>query len=128
MINSVLIGTIITALTSFLTYYMTARHKKKEFTQEKELAFYKVKTETLSVEREMLTAEESELRAMLREELDRCRVENARLDRELEELKRRLLNVEMDLKAWELGLKVPRGFELIQVDHTEEMESNNEEA
>lgn len=128
MLNAVVIAALISAASSFLTYYITARHKRKEFQQEKELAFYKVKTETLSVEREMLTAEESELRAMLREELDRCRVENARLDRELEELKRRLLNVEMDLKAWELGLKVPKGFELIQVDHTEEMEINNEQA
>lgn len=119
--DSVVIGATITALTSLLTYFITAKHKQKQFTQEQELALYKVKNETLSVEREMLTAEESELRAMLREELDRCRVENARLDRELEELKRRLLNIEIELKAWELGLKVPKGFELIQVDQEEEI-------
>ena len=122
--NSVLIGTLITTLASLVTYYITARHKQKQFMQEKELAFYKVKTETLSVEREMLTAEESELRGMLREELDRCRVENARLDRELEELKRRLLNIEIEVRAWELGLKVPKGFELIQVYNHEEVEAD----
>lgn len=120
--NSMLIGTLITTLASFITYYITARHKQKQFLHEKELAFYKVKTETLSVEREMLTAEESELRAMLREELDRCRIENARLDRELEELKRRLLNIEIELRAWELGLKVAKGFELIQLENQEEVD------
>ena len=34
----------------------------------------------------------------------------------MENLKRRLLTVEQELKAWELGLKVPKGFELIQLD------------
>lgn len=121
--NPAVIAAIITAASSLITYYVTAKHKQKQFTQEKELSFYKVQTETLSVEREMLTAEESELRAMLREELDRCRTENARLDRELEELKRRLLNIEIELKAWELGLKVAKGFELIQVEHQEEEEA-----
>lgn len=124
--DSVLLTPFFTAVVSCITYFWTARHKQKQFTQEKELAFYKVKTETLSVEREMLTAEESELRSMLREELDRCRIENARLDRELEELKRRLLNIEIELKAWELGLKVAKGFELIQVEQNDEEEYNHE--
>jgi hypothetical protein len=122
--DSVFLGTLFTTTASLITYFITARIKQKQFMQEKELAFYKVKNETMSVEREMLTAEETELRAMLREELDRCRIENARLDRELEELKRRLLNVEMELRAWELGLKVPKGFELIQVENTEEEDTD----
>jgi hypothetical protein len=56
---------------------------------------------------------------MLREQLETCRIENERVDKEMENLKRRLLTVEQELKAWELGLKVPKGFELIQLNLNE---------
>jgi uncharacterized protein HemX len=118
--------TIALALVALITHIVTSKVKSRQFKHEKELAFYKVQTETLTVQREMLTSEETELRAMLREELDRCRLENGRLDKELEELKRRLLNIEMELRAWELGLKVPRGFELIQLDNIINEEGLNE--
>jgi hypothetical protein len=114
-----LIIAIIASFSSFLTYFLTASIQKKHFLKEKELEFYKIKSENLSFERELLTNEEKSLREMLREQLETCKIENERLDKEMENLKRRLLTVEQELKAWELGLKVPKGFELIQLETTE---------
>jgi hypothetical protein len=110
---------VIASLSSVLTYFLTVSHQKKTLLKEKELEFYKIKTENLTVEREILTAEEKNLREMLRQQLETCKIENERLDKEMENLKRRLLTVEQELKAWELGLKVPKGFELIQLDTDE---------
>lgn len=110
---------IIASVSSFLTYYLTASFQKKSFLKEKELEFYKIKSESLSFERELLTNEEKNLREMLRQQLETCKIENERLDKEMENLKRRLLTVEQELKAWELGLKVPKGFELIQLEINE---------
>ncbi len=110
---------LIGAFSTFLTYFLTASFQKKSFIREKELEFYKIKSETLTFEREILTNEEKSLREMLREQLETCKIENERLDKEMENLKRRLLSVEQELKAWELGLKVPKGFELIQLETTE---------
>jgi|694.fasta_scaffold00126_96 hypothetical protein len=107
---------VIASFSSILTYLLTTSYQKRVVSKEKELEFYKVKTENLTVEREILTAEEKSLREMLREQLETCKIENERLDKEMENLKRRLLTVEQELKAWELGLKVPKGFELIQLD------------
>jgi len=110
---------VIASFSSVLTYFLTTSYQKKAFSKEKELEFYKVKTENLTAEREILTAEEKNLREMLRQQLEGCKIENERLDKEMENLKRRLLTVEQELKAWELGLKVPKGFELIQLDTNE---------
>ena len=107
---------VIASFSSILTYLLTTSYQKRVVSKEKELEFYKVKTDNLTVEREILTAEEKSLREMLREQLETCKIENERLDKEMENLKRRLLTVEQELKAWELGLKVPKGFELIQLD------------
>jgi chromosome segregation ATPase len=107
---------VIAYFSSILTYLLTTSYQKRVVSKEKELEFYKVKTENLTAEREILTAEEKSLREMLREQLETCKIENERLDKEMENLKRRLLTVEQELKAWELGLKVPKGFELIQLD------------
>lgn len=104
---------------AILTYLITSSHEKKRFSREKELEYYKIKSEGLSFERELLTAEEKNLREMLRQQLETCKIENERLDKEMENLKRRLLTIEQELKAWELGLKVPKGFELIQLETTE---------
>jgi hypothetical protein len=110
---------VIASMSSILTYVITASYQKKHILKEKELEFYKIKTENLTIEREILTGEEKSLREMLREQLETCRIENERLDKEMENLKRRLLTVEQELKAWELGLKVPKGFELIQLNINE---------
>jgi hypothetical protein len=110
---------VIASLSSFLTYFLTTSFQKKALLKQKELEFYKVKIENLTVEREILTAEEKNLREMLRQQLETCKIENERLDKEMENLKRRLLTIEQELKAWELGLKVPKGFELIQLDTNE---------
>lgn len=110
---------VIASFSSVLTYFLTTSYQKRALSKEKELEFYKVKTENLTAEREILTAEEKNLREMLREQLETCKIENERLDKEMENLKRRLLTVEQELKAWELGLKVPKGFELIQLDTNE---------
>jgi hypothetical protein len=110
---------VIASFSSILTYVITASYQKKHLLKEKELEFYKIKTENLTIEREILTGEEKSLREMLREQLETCRIENERLDKEMENLKRRLLTVEQELKAWELGLKVPKGFELIQLNINE---------
>lgn len=107
---------VIASFSSILTYVITASYQKKHILKEKELEFYKIKTENLTIEREILTNEEKSLREMLREQLETCKIENERLDKEMENLKRRLLTVEQELKAWELGLKVPKGFELIQLN------------
>lgn len=107
---------VIASFSSVLTYFLTTSYQKRVVSKEKELEFYKVKTENLTAEREILTAEEKSLREMLREQLETCKIENERLDKEMENLKRRLLTVEQELKAWELGLKVPKGFDLIQLD------------
>ena len=114
---------VIASMSSVLTYVITASYQKKHILKEKELEFYKIKTENLTIEREILTNEEKSLREMLREQLETCRIENERLDKEMENLKRRLLTVEQELKAWELGLKVPKGFELIQLN-IDEIEVN----
>jgi hypothetical protein len=106
-------------LFAVITYLITSSHEKKRFSREKELEFYKIKSESLSFERELLTNEEKNLREMLRQQLETCKIENERLDKEMENLKRRLLTVEQELKAWELGLKVPMGFELIQIETNE---------
>jgi hypothetical protein len=110
---------VIASMSSILTYVITASYQKKHILKEKELEFYKIKTENLTIEREILTNEEKSLREMLREQLETCRIENERLDKEMENLKRRLLTIEQELKAWELGLKVPKGFELIQLNINE---------
>jgi hypothetical protein len=110
---------VIASFSSILTYVITASYQKKHLLKEKELEFYKIKTKNLTIEREILTGEEKSLREMLREQLETCRIENERLDKEMENLKRRLLTVEQELKAWELGLKVPKGFELIQLNINE---------
>lgn len=115
---SVIIAAI-ASVSSILTYFLTASSQKKRSIREKELEFYKVKTENLTFERELLTQEEKNLREMLREQWETCKIENERLDKEMENLKRRLLTIEQELKAWELGLKVPKGFELIQIDESE---------
>lgn len=112
---SVIIAAI-ASMSSLLTYFLTANSQKKRSLREKELEFYKIKTENLTIERELLTNEEKSLREMLREQLETCKIENERLDKEMENLKRRLLTIEQELKAWELGLKVPKGFELIQIE------------
>lgn len=114
---------VIASFSSILTYVLTASYQKKHILKEKELEFYKIKTENLTIEREILTGEEKSLREMLREQLETCKIENERLDKEMENLKRRLLSVEQELKAWELGLKVPKGFELIQLE-TNQIEVN----
>lgn len=106
-------------LLAVVTYLITVSYEKKKFTREKELEFYKIKSESLTFERELLTNEEKNLREMLRQQLESCKIENERLDKEMEDLKRRLLTVEQELKAWELGLKVPMGFELIQIEKNE---------
>lgn len=110
---------VIASFSSVLTYVITASYQKKHILKEKELEFYKIQTENLTIEREILTNEEKSLREMLREQLETCKIENERLDKEMENLKRRLLTVEQELKAWELGLKVPKGFELIQLNINE---------
>jgi hypothetical protein len=110
---------LIASFSSIITYFFTVSYQKKSLSKQKELEFYKIKTENLTAEREILTAEEKSLREMLREQLDMCRIENERLDKEMENLKRRLLTIEQELIAWELGLKVPKGFELIQIDTNE---------
>lgn len=112
-----------TPLVALITYLLTSNRDKKRFSREKELEFYKVKIDNLTAEREMLTNEEKSLREMLREQLETCKIENERLDKEMENLKRRLLTIEQELVAWELGLKVPKGFELIQIN-TNETEVN----
>lgn len=113
----------IAPLVAFITYFITSNRDKKKFSREKELEFYKVKIDNLTEEREMLTREEQNLREMLRQQLETCKIENERLDKEMENLKRRLLTIEQELMAWELGLKVPKGFELIQIE-TNETEVN----
>lgn len=110
---------VIASLSSAITYLVTSVHQKRTISKEKEIEFYKIKIENLSTEREILTGEEKSLREMLREQLETCKIENERLDKEMENLKRRLLTIEQELKAWELGLKVPKGFELIQLDSNE---------
>lgn len=110
---------VIASVSSFLTYFLTVSAQKRNFSKEKELEFYKIKSESLTLERELLTGEEKSLREMLREQLETCKIENERLDKEMENLKRRLLTIEQELKAWELGLKVPKGFELIQLEFNE---------
>lgn len=109
----------IASISSILTYLLTASSQRKRSIREKELEFYKIKSENLTFEREILTNEEKNLREMLRQQLENCRIENERLDQEMESLKRRLLTIEQELKAWELGLKVPKGFELIQLETIE---------
>jgi len=109
----------IASVSSVLTYLLTASSQKRRSVREKELEFYKIKNENLTFEREILTSEEQNLREMLREQLEKCSAENHRLDQEMENLKRRLLTIEQELKAWELGLKVPKGFELIQLETIE---------
>lgn len=113
----------IAPLVAFITYILTSNRDKKRFSKERELEFYKIKIENLTDEREMLTREEQSLREMLRQQLETCKIENERLDKEMENLKRRLLTIEQELMAWELGLKVPKGFELIQIE-TNETEVN----
>lgn len=109
----------IASVSSILTYLLTASSQRKRSIREKELEFYKIKSENLTFEREILTNEEKNLREMLRQQLENCKIENERLDQEMESLKRRLLTIEQELKAWELGLKVPKGFELIQLETIE---------
>jgi len=115
---SVLVAAIASA-SSVLTYFLTTIHQKKTISKEKELELYKIKIQNLTDEREILTQEEKSLREMLREQLETCKIENERLDKEMENLKRRLLTIEQELKAWEIGLKVPKGFELIQIESNE---------
>jgi len=115
---SVLVAAI-ASFSSVVTYLLTTIHQRKTISKEKELELYKVKIQNLTEEREILTYEEKSLREMLREQLETCRIENERLDKEMENLKRRLLTIEQELKAWELGLKVPKGFELIQIETNE---------
>jgi uncharacterized protein (DUF3084 family) len=117
--NYSVIIAVIASLSSVLTYLLTSLHQKRTISKEKEIEFYKIKIEHLNAEREILTGEEKNLREMLREQLETCRIENERVDKEMENLKRRLLTVEQELKAWELGLKVPKGFELIQLNLNE---------
>jgi hypothetical protein len=117
--NYSVIIAVIASLSSVLTYLLTSLHQKRTISKEKEIEFYKIKIEHLNAEREILTDEEKNLREMLREQLETCRIENERVDKEMENLKRRLLTVEQELKAWELGLKVPKGFELIQLNLNE---------
>lgn len=114
------ISAIVASAGGILTYIIGSIHKRNEKLKEQELEFYKVKSENLTLERETLVEEEKNLRDMLREQLERCRIENERLERNLEDLKRRLINIEQELKAWELGLKVPKGFELIQLNKNKE--------
>ena len=117
--NYSVIIAVIASFSSALTYLLTSLHQKRTISKEKEIEFYKIKIEHLNAEREILTGEEKNLREMLREQLETCRIENERVDKEMENLKRRLLTVEQELKAWELGLKVPKGFELIQLNLNE---------
>lgn len=117
------ISASIAPVVGFVTYFLTSNRDKRRFSREKELEFYKIKIENLTAEREILTNEEKNLREMLRQQLETCRIENERLDKEMENLKRRLLTIEQELVAWELGLKVPKGFELIQIN-TNETEVN----
>lgn len=114
---------VIASVSSVITYFLTTNHQKRTISKEKEIELYKIKIDSLTAEREILTQEEKSLREMLREQLETCKIENERLDKEMENLKRRLLNVEQELKAWEIGLKVPKGFELIQIE-TNETEEN----
>lgn len=114
---------VIASVSSVITYFLTTNHQKRTISKEKEIELYKIKIDSLTAERETLTQEEKSLREMLREQLETCKIENERLDKEMENLKRRLLNVEQELKAWEIGLKVPKGFELIQIE-TNETEEN----
>ena len=117
--NYSVIIAVIASFSSGLTYLLTSLHQKRTISKEKEIEFYKIKIEHFNAEREILTGEEKNLREMLREQLETCRIENERVDKEMENLKRRLLTVEQELKAWELGLKVPKGFELIQLNLNE---------
>lgn len=120
---STIFSASIAPIVALITYILTSNRDKKRFSREKELEFYQIKIDNLSEEREMLTKEEQSLREMLRQQLETCKIENERLDKEMENLKRRLLTIEQELKAWELGLKVPKGFELIQIE-TNETEVN----
>ena len=110
---------VIASVSSVITYFLTTNHQKRTISKEKEIELYKIKIDSLTAEREILTQEEKSLREMLREQLETCKIENERLDKEMENLKRRLLTIEQELKAWELGLKVPKGFELKQIETNE---------
>lgn len=119
IIAPILLGGLIT----LLTWYFNRKAKVKDGRGRIVTEAYKIDAEQVTKQREFLITENQSLYILLKDELEMCRNERLELDitiskhnETIDGLKKRLSKVEIELQAWEMGLKTPKGFILKKIE------------
>jgi septal ring factor EnvC (AmiA/AmiB activator) len=107
---------IIPALVAILTVWLTNKAVKQKQNAADKKEIYTADIEQMSKQREFLRQENNDLWVALKDELEYCRQTRIELEESLEKLRLKIARIEAELKAWELGLKVPKGFSLVKID------------
>lgn len=119
----VLVPIIVSGIITLVVWYLNRKTSVKDGKGKVIAEAYKVDVEQTTKQREFLITENQSLYALLKGELDMCRQERIELDHTIaslnetiDNLKKRLSKIEIDLQAWEAGLKTPKGFILKKIE------------
>jgi hypothetical protein len=126
-ILKIVIPIVMGGILTLVTWYLNRKAKSKDSKTKIVSETYKTDAEQASKQREFLIAENQNLYTILKEELEICRKERIESDNTMnslhetiDELKKRLSKVEIELQAWEMGLKTPQGFVLNKIEEADE--------
>ena len=113
---------ILGGLFTIVNWYFNHRDKLKDGETKNRTDIYKTEAEQVSKQRQFLITENESLYVLLKSELDICRKERVEsdlaavaLNEIIDALKKRLLKVEIEIQAWEIGLRIPKGYQLRRI-------------
>ena len=115
-ILKVLIPAIIGALATWGGLALQKKFSNEDRTHKEKQDAYDRDLEQTVKQREFIIKENEELWKVLKQDLDAVKVEKSKLEGQIAILRDRMLKVEADLAAWEMGLKTPKGFRLVKID------------
>lgn len=116
-ILKVFIPAIIGAMAAWGGIVLQRKYSSDDKKETQKIDAYKVDLEQNAKQREFIIKENEELWKALKEELDIVKEEKKKLDAQVAIMRDRVLKIEADLAAWELGLKTPKGFRLVRIEN-----------
>lgn len=119
----VIVPIVVSGIITLIVWYLNRKTSVKDGQGKIITEAYKADVEQTAKQREFLITENQSLYTLLKGELDMCRQERIELDHTIaslnetiDNLKKRLSKIEVELQAWEAGLKVPKGYILKKIE------------